>query len=84
MSVGFGVGVGVGVEVGVSVGTAVGTSVGVTAVAVGVTAPSVGVAVAAGAGVAHPANSAPSMMIAAVIFLIWDLVRVDGFDDTSV
>lgn len=68
--VGFGVGVAVGVGAAVSVRVAVGTSVGSGAVAVGAgaTAPSVGVARGPGAGMAHPASSAPTVMTAAMVF----------------
>lgn len=66
MLLGFGVFVGGGAEVGV----AVGTSVGGTGVAEEGGVPWVGVAVGTDIGAAHPANSAPTMGITAIVFLI--------------
>jgi hypothetical protein len=61
------VAVGNGVAVVVSVRVAVGASVGGRRVAVGAGVPSVGVTIGPGVGVAHPANSMPTTMIAAVV-----------------
>ncbi len=68
-----GVGVGLGSRVGlgfsVGIGLEVGAGIGV-AVSPGAKAPRVGVAVGPEVGVTHPANSAPTMVIAAVVFFI--------------
>ena len=70
VGVGSGVAVSIGVEVGLQVRVPVATSVGGTVVPVGASAPEVRVAVGPGVLVAHPANRATIMMIAAIVLFI--------------
>lgn len=67
--VGSGVSVGGGVGVGVCAGVVVGTTVVGALVGVSIGVPWIGLAGGLGAGVAHPANSAASMIVAATSLL---------------
>ena len=60
-------------------GTAVGTSVAQEAVAEGMASLAPGLDLAVGAGAVHPANSAPTMISAAVVFFIGQLLAAGGF-----